>query len=339
MDQSDGVLATAQIWSSEGRRLALATVVETWGSSPRPIGSQLLVDEHGQFTGSVSGGCVETEVVRAARRVISGEDATLLEFGVSDERAWSVGLACGGTIRVWVAPCPPAELLDEVATLRHAKAKALLSMSLDNGETQLASTIEQLPEALRQSAAEAWRKDCSRYVEIDGQRCFLQILSQPLRLLVVGAVHIAQALIPMAVTAGYQVTLIDPRRAFASAERFPEVELRHQWPDKALADLRPDQRTAIAVLTHDPKLDEPALAAALASEAFYVGVLGSRRTLVKRLAALRERGCTEDVLARVHGPIGLDIGAATPAEIAVAILAEMTGVLRRERFRRAAEPI
>ena len=160
-------------------------------------------------------------------------------------------------------------------------------------------------------------------------RVFLHVFTPPLRLFIVGAVHIAQALAPMAAMLDYQVGVIDPRRAFASPERFSSVRVLDGWPDEALAAEGPDARTAVVTLTHDPKLDDPALAAALASEAFYIGCLGSRRTHAKRLQRLAAAGFDETSLARLHGPVGLDIGARTPAEIATSILAEMTRTLRR----------
>lgn len=183
---------------------------------------------------------------------------------------------------------------------------------------------------LRQMILEALQKDRSQVVEIDGQRHFLQVINQPLRLLIVGAVHIAQALIPMAHACGYAVTLIDPRQAFASAERFPGVQISNEWPDRALTTLGPDSRTAVVTLTHDPKLDEPALIEALNSKAFYIGALGSRRTHQARCQRLAEANVSVEILKRINAPIGLDIGAMSPAEIAVSIMAEITAALRNK---------
>lgn len=181
-----------------------------------------------------------------------------------------------------------------------------------------------LPDALRSRVAEAIRDDRSALVEEDGERWFVQVFNPPLRLVIVGAVHIAQALAPMARLAGYAVTVVDPRRAFATEARFPGVTLVDEWPDDALEALGPDHRTAMVTLTHDPKLDDPALLVALRSPAFYVGALGSRRTHARRLERLREEGADERALARIHGPAGYPVGATTPSEIAVAVLAQMT---------------
>jgi xanthine dehydrogenase accessory factor len=176
---------------------------------------------------------------------------------------------------------------------------------------------------------EALRTDESGIAEAAGKRFFVQVHNPPLRLLVVGAVHIAQALAPMAALAGYGVTVIDPRRAFATDARFPAVAMSSAWPDDAMADLKPDRRTAVVTLTHDPKLDDPALEAALKSEAFYIGALGSRKTHASRLGRLKALGFDDAALARIHGPVGLSINAESPAEIAIAIMAQITAVRRQ----------
>ena len=182
---------------------------------------------------------------------------------------------------------------------------------------------------LELAVTDAFRRDRSQVVEIDGRRQFIQVYNSPLRLMIVGAVHIARPLIEMGQSCGYDVTLIDPRQAFASTTRFPTVNLRNEWPDKALKNLRLDARTAVVTLTHDPKLDEPALIAALESDVFYIGALGSRRTHRERCDRLVEAGITVDQINRIHAPIGLDIGAQSPAEIAVSVIAELTQTLRQ----------
>lgn len=229
--------------------------------------------------------------------------------------------------------------------LQHARAKnqpAALATDLKTGAQTLVTDDAALGDlaldpgtlaAVRNAIAE----DASATLEANGRRLFVQVFNPPLRMVVVGAVHIAQALVPMASLAGYAVTVIDPRRAFATDRRFPGVELTHDWPDDALARLKPDRRTAVVTLTHDPKIDDPALEAALRSGVFYVGALGSKRTHAGRLARLRERGFSDAELARIHGPVGLALGAKSPAEIAVSILAQITQVLHaREQAKEAA---
>ena len=321
----DAVLA----WLDEGRECALATVIGTWGSSPRPVCSQMLVDGDGNFEGSVSGGCVEGAVVSEAREALKTGAGKVLEFGVSDNDAWEVGLACGGTIRVFVAPCPERGVLSDVAQAYADKRPALLVTSLtDNSQRLAIDTLEPFQGELRGACEQALRMDKSRYLEDGDERLFIKVYSLPLRLFVIGAVHIAKTLIPVAAAAGYDVVLIDPRRAFASAERFPDAQVTHEWPQVALPRLQPDRRTAVVTLSHDSKIDEPALQHALASEAFYVGALGSRRTHAARCQRLRDNGVSDESIARIHAPIGLDIGAATPVEIAVSIIAEITAALR-----------
>ena len=227
-----------------------------------------------------------------------------------------------------------------VATLKQVvqaqqQARAVAVITCLDDTTQMISTLESLDadDPLDRAILDAFRKDRSQIVEIHGKRQFIQILNCPLRLLIVGAVHIAQALIPMAQACGYAVTLIDPRRAFASPERFPNVALKNEWPDKALGSLGLDSRTAVVTLTHDPKLDEPALVAALDSEVFYVGALGSTRTHRERCKRLTQANVGADKIELIHAPIGLDLGAVSPAEIAVSIMAEITSALRKKDIR------
>jgi xanthine dehydrogenase accessory factor len=315
----DRIPETALAWYREGRGAALATVIETWGSAPRPAGSQMAVSGTGEIAGSVSGGCVEGAVVAEALAALDGGSPRVLTFGVSDGDAFAVGLACGGTIRVMVepvgeaAPALPAGLLADLAAARAAARAVVLVTDLAAWERQLATTHPRM--ATDRSGVD------------DGR--FVAVHNPPLRLIVVGAVHIAQALVPMARACGYAPVIIDPRGSFGAAARFPGEVVRDDWPDAALGDLAPDSRTAIVTLTHDPKLDDPALQVALQSPAFYVGALGSPRTHEKRLERLRAAGLDAGRIARLHAPVGLRIGAATPAEIAVSIMAEITQVLRR----------
>ncbi|MGR3758854.1 XdhC family protein [Roseobacteraceae bacterium NS-SX3] len=310
---------TALAWHREGTGAALCTVVQTWGSAPRRTGSQLVVGGDGRIEGSVSGGCVEGAVVVEALEALEDGKRRLLEFGVSDEDAFAVGLACGGTIKVLVEPVGgalPEDLLAGLVEARAAREAVAYEVNLESGARQL----------LRGAYPERMRMDRSG-LEEDGAT-FVAVHNPPLRLIVVGAVHIAQALVPMARIAGYDPVIVDPRAAFAAAERFPGETLLDDWPDEAVARLGLDRRTALVLLTHDPKLDDPALEAALRAECFYIGALGSPRTHAKRVERMQAAGFGKDRIKRIHGPIGLDIGAAGPAEIAVAILAEMTAVLR-----------
>ena len=313
------VLKTARDWRKEGRGVAIATVSSTWGSAPFPVGSQLAADDKGNFVGSVSGGCIEGAVIGEARKSIKDGRIRNLEFSVSDDQAWEVGLACGGTIHVFVEPAP-AEI-DSVLDAADRKHSVALTTDLETGAHSLFDAGS-APEPV----ASAMRDDRSQPL---GEHDFVRVFNTPRRIAIVGAVHIAQELVPMATRAGFDVTVIDPRQAFASPERFPNVKLSTEWPDKAMRDLEIDPRTAIVTLTHDPKLDDPALDAALKSDAFYIGALGSKSTHAKRLERLGALGFTKEQLARIQGPIGLDIGARSPAEIAIAILGQMIAQLRK----------
>lgn len=319
MERFDNSPETALEWHRQGLGAALATVVETWGSAPRRTGSQLVIGGDGRIQGSVSGGCVEGAVIVEALEALDEDEARLLEFGVSDEDAFAVGLACGGTIRILVEPVGKVlseEMLAELVAARSRREALAYEVNLTTGHRALK----------RGAYPDRMRMDRSGFEE-DG-KTFVLVHNPPLRLIVVGAVHIAQALVPMARIAGYDPVIIDPREAFASENRFPGETILHDWPDEAVAQLGLDPRTALVLLTHDPKLDDPALEAALAADVFYIGALGSTRTHSKRVERMRQAGFTEAQIGQIHGPIGLDIGAAGPAEIAVAILAQMTAVLR-----------
>lgn len=304
-----------------GQGAVIATVVETWGSAPRQVGSQMVVSGAGEMAGSVSGGCVEGAVVVAATEALETGQAQLLDFGVSDDEAFAVGLACGGRIRVMVEPVGgalPVDLLADLVAARAARRPVAMVSDLAGGGRRLVEAG---------AYPERFRMDRSGLDEAGEQ--FIHIHNPPLRLFVVGAVHIAQALVPMARIAGHDVTVIDPRPAFGSVVRFPDVALVEDWPDEALAALDLDARSAVVTLTHDPKLDDPAIMAALGSDIYYLGCLGSGRTHAKRIARLEAAGYTADQIARIHAPVGLDIGARGPGEIAVSVLAEMTQRLRR----------
>lgn len=319
MERFDNIPETALKWYRAGKKAALATVVETWGSAPRRVGAQLVIAGDGQIEGSVSGGCVEGAVIVEALEAIEEGEARLLEFGVSDEDAFAVGLACGGTIRVLVEPVGqvlPEPMLAELVAARARREPLAYEVNVETGHR-----------ALRRNAyAERLRMDRSGFEE-DGQT-FVAVHNPPLRLIVVGAVHIAQALVPMARIAGYDPAIVDPREAFASDARFPGETILTDWPDEAVIKLGLDSRTALVLLTHDPKLDDPALQAALDAGVFYIGALGSTRTHAKRVDRMKQAGFSDAQIGRIHGPVGLDIGAASPSEIAVAILAQMTAVLR-----------
>ena len=334
MQTPENIPELALEWVRAGQQVALATVVKTWGSAPRPVGAQLVVDEDMRFQGSVSGGCVESAVIFDATDAMRDGTCRLLSFGVTDESAFDVGLACGGEIEVLVEPIgvgqgPSVDQLQALIKARAARKPVVWEVNTSNWERRL------LPRDPGDSdLQERFRTDKSAR---DGD-VFRAVHNPPLRLAIVGAVHIAQPLVQMARMVGYDVVLIDPRDSFASDTRFPGEVFLEGWPDEALAGFGLDARTAVVTLSHDPKIDTPALEAALASEVFYIGALGSKRTHAKRIAALQDQGLAADVIARIDGPVGADIGAMSPSEIAVSIMAEMTERLRRPGSRPGAAP-
>ena len=332
------VVRQALDWRGAGHQVALATVARTWGSSPCPAGSQLCVRDDQAFEGSVSGGCIEGEVVTEALARIREGGATTLNFGIANEDAWQAGLACGGKVSVFVTAVDEASAA-VLEALEAARAKEIPSALLTDPATGAMAlwsggnvTHGELKLSARQTEELAGRfaTDKSGMIgEEDERPLFARIYNPHLRLMIVGAVHIAQNLAEMAARIGYDVTVIDPRDTWSTDERFPGVKLDRRWPSTAIEDLKPDTRTAIVTLSHDPKLDDPALHAAFESPAFYIGCLGSKKTHAARLHRLKEAGISDEQIARIHAPVGLDIGAQNPAEIALAALAQITQAQRR----------
>ncbi|MEC8539467.1 MAG: XdhC/CoxI family protein [Pseudomonadota bacterium] len=308
------LIIRAKAWKDAGHGVALAFVMETWGSSPRPVGSVMVIRDDMAVEGSVSGGCVEGAVIDAAIESLTTGAGQRLDFGVADAKAWEVGLSCGGRIAVLVTPIAegglPEEALGDLAGDIVARRAGAVTFDAANGvRLERSSEDGEMVSALS-----------------DDESSFTFRQVPPRRVVIIGGVHITQFLAPMARQAGYDVVVIDPRAVFSAAERFPGSDCRTAWPDEAMAELGLDTRTAVVTLTHDPKIDDPGLQAALASDAFYIGCLGSRRTHAARCERLAEAGFSKADLARLHGPVGLDIGARTPAEIAVSILAQMISV-------------
>ena len=308
------LIIRAKAWKDAGHGVALAFVMETWGSSPRPVGSVMVIRDDMAVEGSVSGGCVEGAVIDAAIESLTTGAGQRLDFGVADAKAWEVGLSCGGRIAVLVTPIAegglPEEALGDLAGDIVARRAGGVTFDAANGvRLERSSEDGEMVSALS-----------------DDESSFTFRQVPPRRVVIIGGVHITQFLAPMARQAGYDVVVIDPRAVFSAAERFPGSDCRTAWPDEAMAELGLDTRTAVVTLTHDPKIDDPGLQAALASDAFYIGCLGSRRTHAARCERLAEAGFSKADLARLHGPVGLDIGARTPAEIAVSILAQMIAV-------------
>ena len=333
---------TLDRWLEASQPVALATVIQTWGSSPRGIGAKMAVTAAGEIAGSVSGGCVEGAVAETALQVLDTRQPRLLHFGVADETAWEVGLACGGQIDVFVIPLDAdfyqlwrAALAQESAFaiasvlsgLPGESGKALIVRPDGSNEGELVSGQAEVVQA----ALQALQAGQSDRVTLPHAEVFCEVYLPASTLVMIGGVHIAIALAALAKNLGYRTIVVDPRRAFGSQARFPQVDqLIQAWPDEALEQIKLDASCAVAMLTHDPKLDDPALKVALPSPAFYVGALGSRKTQAARRERLLAEGVDPALLAKLHGPIGLDIGAQTPEEIALAILAEVVAARHRK---------
>jgi xanthine dehydrogenase accessory factor len=298
---------TIERWRARGERVALATVVATRRSAPRPVGSKLAVSEGGKLFGSVSGGCVESDVAVQAAEVLADGVPRLLTYGIDDDQAWSIGLPCGGEIDVFV------ERFD-------GELNGGPGVTLTVLEGERAGERRVVP-------LDAIERGSSRVIELEGETVFADVVAPPPRLVVVGATDAAEELCRAAKALGWRTAVADPRPALLTRERLPTPdELVTAWPDEALERLAPGADTAVVVLTHEERLDVPALTSALRSEAFYVGAIGSRRTQDRRRERLLEAGLGEEELERLSGPAGLDLGAHTPAETAVSILAEVLAV-------------
>lgn len=316
--QDHKLLCLAADWAKNGYQLAIAFVIQTWGSSPRQVGSIMIVRQDTEIAGSVSGGCIEGAVIESGLEALRSGEGQRLDFGVADETAWEVGLSCGGQISVLVLPVAdtglPVALLQKVTSVIGHRRKVTFTIDVNAASVGDAAVmnVEQ---------GRSWLD------EKTGLFHFIQV--PPPRLIIIGAVHITQHLSLMASQVGFQVVVIDPRSVFASQQRFiPDIDLQLVWPSDYFADHHIDSSTALVTLTHDPKIDDDALRCVLDEPLFYLSCLGSRRTQEKRLERLRAAGATDRALAKIKGPAGLPIGAKTPAEIAVSVLAELIAAWR-----------
>jgi xanthine dehydrogenase accessory factor len=318
--------AAARAWLESGRPVAIATVIDTWGSAPVRAGGQMTIAGVDEFQGSVSGGCVESDVIASALDVIETGRPETLSFGIADETAWRSGLACGGKIRVHVMRLDPkADLayLDRLDAAAAGRTPVIVTTRLADGKRQIleaeSTTEPELAEALRRGRSA---------VDASGET-FLHALTPPPRIIIVGATHIAQHLAAMATAAGYDVKVLDPRSAFASPARFDASQLMTSWPEDGFAKFAADPFSAIVTLTHVDQFDDEALTIALKSPCRYIGSLGSRKTHAKRVTRLKAAGFSDADIARIHAPVGMDISAETPGEIATSILAQIIAAFRK----------
>jgi len=336
------VTEVVERWVRAGDRVAVATVVETKRSAPQPIGTKMAINDSAQVWGAVSGGCVEGAVVEVAEAVLAGAPPQLLHYGVADDLAWDVGLPCGGEISVWVESYMAggleqrffqaalsghrAAIVTVVEGVAQAGAKLLVPADGDHVGTLGASDLDVF--ALERAREALWTENGGLVEAGGGVTLFIDAVAPPPRLIIVGAIDFAAQLAEVAKLTGWRPFVVDPRARFATAERFLTAErVIVAWPAEAFAQLGPiDPATAIAVLTHDPKLDDAALTAALASDAFYIGAMGSRVAQERRQARMMEAGFDRSTLERIAAPIGLDLGALTSAETALSIMSEIVAI-------------
>ena len=312
MTEVDDILTPMSVWLKEKRKVALATVISTWGSAPRPVGGQMAIDSNGEIIGSVSGGCIEGAVINEGINSINDGKLRIKDYGISNDMAWEVGLACGGELKILIQPLNLEDKIvySIVENIKNREPTKLIINCLTGSRHIDNSIINQI----------------SSYDKIKEE--FIHVIDPKPRLFIVGAVHIAQALISLAKTADFEIVLIDPREHFATKDRFPNCKIINEWPDTALSNFILDKATHLVTLTHDPKIDDPALIYTLKKDIGYIGSLGSKKTHNKRCERLIDIGFCQSDLSKIHGPIGLNIKAKTPAEIAISIMAEIINFRR-----------
>ena len=337
------ILPDLDLWQSQGEEIAMATLVQVRRSAPRPPGARLCVTRSGRMSGSVSGGCVEADVFERATQVLDSRSPEVANYGIADEMGFEVGLSCGGSIDVFIEPFAPDDEWNAFRRAVEAEQEVVHAIGLapapltgrkltDAIDGRAVGSIDpSLDIDIANAGYELLRTGGTKVVTLPWRGLQAQVFIEAIRpspsLMIVGATHVAISLCRLATDVGFRVTVIDARSALATPERFPDAErLIHAWPEEALAQAPLDQYSSLVVLTHDPKFDVPTLANALQSEAPYIGAQGSRVTHERRRRELRQQGYRDADLARIRAPIGLDIGSRTPAELAVAILAEMLAV-------------
>lgn len=330
------ILTTILSWEEQGLEYVLATVIQTWGSAPRPVGSVMAISENLDMAGSVSGGCVEGAVVKEAKEVMANGLPKVLAFGVSNDQAWSVGLTCGGKVTVFLEPVSRQQKINAKLYQCLQEREACIVVSQLDEQKQLRSVVfpdgrqigPELKPEVTEAALAAYQNRKSQQVTLPSGDWFIRIFPRPSRLLIIGAAHIAVDLVHLAHYFGFETVVIDPRGIFTDRTVFstPPTQLLRDWPAEVLPNFTFDAYTYAVLLSHDPKIDDQALHLLLDSNIAYIGALGSSRTQAKRVARLAEAGFSEEMIARIHGPIGVNIKAQSAREIALSIIAELISV-------------
>lgn len=325
-------LPLIQKWQTNGKKIALARVIKTWNASPRPVGSELLINEDLEMAGSVSGGCVEGAVLKAAKELFANPTPRLLDFGVSDDEAWTVGLSCGGRIQVLLEllPDPETDIWQILKNNLETNLGCIWISPLPGASlsSSIFSADEEATNDLQKAAVDAYQTRKSQIVEVDGAAYFLHILPKKSQLFLVGAAHLTADLIQLAHSFGFETIVIDPRGIFATKTQFPQApdQLFNDYPSEVLPNYKLDNYTFAVTLSHDPKIDDNALEILLKSDVAYIGALGSRRTHAKRVQRLLDKGFSQEEVDRIFGPVGIDINAKRPQEIALSVMAQIIDV-------------
>ncbi len=333
------LLPTINTWIAESKPFAIATVIKTWGSSPRQVGSSLIVSGEMEMAGSVSGGCVEGAVIKAALPLIESGTSELLNFGVTNEEAWSVGLTCGGKVEVFVERFisfdkrqGEKDVWQKLNACLKSNQPCILLSKLVSGQGGHNLILPDgkvigdfIPLAWKEKALVAYKERKNQIIEEGNAQCFAQVFPRKSQMLIIGAAHITTHLVQLANMYGFETIVIDPRGVFANKTQFPHPpnQLFEKYPSEVLSDFTLDAYTYAVILSHDPKIDDNALHVLLKSGVAYIGALGSRKTHAKRIVRLQEAGFSEAEIARIHAPVGVDIQAKTPAEIALSVMGEV----------------
>ncbi|MEL6864519.1 MAG: XdhC family protein [Bacteroidota bacterium] len=325
-----------QQWKKQNKKFALATVIKTWGSSPRIVGSVMAVSTEMEMIGSVSGGCVEGAVIEEALEVMRQDRPKQLDYGVSNEQAWEVGLTCGGAISLFVAPFDVDTTIWEALQVTVDQNQGGVLLSQMKREISAYCFIQSngtshgtdLPKGLQAEGLRAYRERRNQIITWEGRSFFAHVFPRKSQMLIIGAAHISAELVDLAAQFDFETIVIDPRGMFTQKMAFRQApdQMQEEWPAEVLPELALDEYTYAVLLTHDPKIDDQALHILLESKVAYIGALGGQKTQEKRRNRLREAGFSEAQIARIHGPVGLDINAKRPQEIALSILAEVIQV-------------
>ncbi len=315
------IFAQAEEWLKNKLEIVIITVIDTWGSSPRPIGSSMIVNSRNDIVGSVSGGCIENFVFAKSLDIIKSGKYKILEFGVTNSQAWEVGLTCGGKIKVLLEKFSYTDLktIKKINKVFNDEGKLIILTDLSNGKREI---IESKP-INNNFFSKIFANETSKINIFNNNNFFCKVFSSQYKLIIIGAVHISESLVKLANILNFKVFLIDPRNNFNKSNFKNIAQLLTEWPDEGLKKININDKTCIVTLTHDPKLDDPAIIYSLKSDPLYIGCLGSVRTHDARIKRLTKKGFTKKDLSRINGPIGLDINAKTPAEIACAIIAQI----------------